>query len=266
MNQEKQKLTAQSYAPLLNKLVDKYHGQFDLSKAEFRSYLMAILQNETENQVERFLPPNRDPDEPYFQTGDNNNAAHAWQIDKRSTANHRAQFRPMSFNESGEFAISKVLLPGYRMAKKEGLKNPHIAAAQYYNAGNPGLKGDENTTRFYGSRVAKNWNKFKPDQYAREYHMGLEPYDPKKHTLDVRNMVPSNDQQPQPPAQEIKQSPYAPVSNSLELLNGYTPPTNHIYVEPEVKQQPTNLPLPNTSLPLPKSPPNPPRKSPYSKG
>jgi hypothetical protein len=130
----------------LQPLSKKYHKDFDLSEKEMTKYLSALLFNETGNS-KRFVP--NKCNQKYLVLGDCNNACHAWQIDRRW---HKNVCKPMTFEESGNYAIKKVLLRGYKLAKKKGIKDPHKAALAYYNSGQ---FNDKYTTNNYAQRAYK---------------------------------------------------------------------------------------------------------------
>ncbi len=134
------------FFPFLEGLAQKYAPSFDLSVPQMKAMLAAILKNETGNEA-RFVP--KDANTPYLKTGDNGNGLHAWQIDQRY---HSGFNRPMTFAESGDYAVGKVLLPFYQKAKASGVSDPHIAAARQYNGGPKAMNNDSLTTNNYGAR------------------------------------------------------------------------------------------------------------------
>lgn len=136
------------FIPYLQPLAKKYHKSFNLSEREMAKYLAALLKNETGNS-KRFVPKSRN--QKYLQLGDGGNGCHAWQVDKRW---HKGWFKLTTFEESGDYAISKVLLVGYQRAKAKGIADPHRAALTYYNSGQ--FK-DKYSTHFYGQRALRAW-------------------------------------------------------------------------------------------------------------
>jgi hypothetical protein len=145
---EKVKEISSPFIPYLQPLAKKYHKSFNLSEREMANYLAALLKNETGNS-KRFVPKSRN--QKYLQLGDGGNGCHAWQVDKRW---HKGWFKLTTFEESGDYAISKVLLVGYQRAKAKGIADPHRAALTYYNSGQ--FK-DKYSTHYYGQRALKAW-------------------------------------------------------------------------------------------------------------
>jgi hypothetical protein len=144
------------FSPYVEGLADKYAAQFNLNTEQMKGFLLAVLDNEAGGD-KRFLPPNGDINAKYHETGDRGHGHHAWQLDDGSWPQAAA---PMSFIESGDFAISKVLLPAYKNAVEKGVSDPRISAARQYNAGSKGLTNDAATTQKYGARTLAAWQKF----------------------------------------------------------------------------------------------------------
>ncbi|MDX1917684.1 MAG: hypothetical protein SFT81_00870 [Candidatus Caenarcaniphilales bacterium] len=140
------------FRPFLGRLAERYYKEFNLDNPMMMaSYLEAILFNETHNE-ERFIP--KEIGEKTLQQGDRGHANHAWQLDSRY---HADVNKPMTFEESGVYAIEEVLLPYFKRAQRFGIENPWIAAARGYNGGEAGLQNDASTTNFYGARTLERW-------------------------------------------------------------------------------------------------------------
>jgi len=131
----------------LASLVTKYHSDFNMSENDFKKYLEKLLKLESGN-AKRFIP--KFANHKYLEKGDCGNGLHAWQIDKRW---HRKYNKPMTFEQSGDYAIRHILLSCYRRAKKLGFESEiYRATLTCYNSGQ---FNDNRSTNKYGKRGLK---------------------------------------------------------------------------------------------------------------
>lgn len=133
------------FSPYLKPLVNKYYKKFNLTPLEFEMFLNAILKNETGYQ-KHFIP--KSVNHVYLPLGDGGNGCHAWQIDRR----YHKMCKPLTFYQSGSYAIKEVLYPCYKRAKKRFKAKQDLlkATASCYNSGQ---FNDKYTTHRYGQRV-----------------------------------------------------------------------------------------------------------------